>query len=132
MGRGLTRTQHIAVSLAGPAAGLIFYILVLELTRRLIPLGLGALLRTDNALRLVIFGALHDLIFIKPVVDDLQPGPGAAARWRAGVARRASRPRLVGTARLIGATLAHVAVAVYAVQTGRLYTAILFGYLNLR
>ena len=127
MGRGLTRKQHIAVSLAGPAAGLILYILVLELTRRLLPLGLGAILRSNTALRLVIFAALHDLIFINlwwtvyNLIPVLPLDGGQVLRDLLG-------PRLLGTARLIGAACA-VAVAVYSVQIGQLYTAILFGYL---
>ena len=127
MGRGLTRTQHIAVSLAGPAAGLILYTLVLELTHRLIPLGLGALLQTDTALSLVLLKALNYLIFINlwwTIYNLLPVLPLDGGQ----VLRDLLGPRLIGTARLIGATCA-VAVAVYSVQIGQLYTAILFGYL---
>ena len=127
LGRGLTRRQNIAISLAGPAAGLLFYMGVEELTRRLGPLGLDRFLDADNALSLVLYMARRYLLLINlwwtiyNLIPVLPLDGGQVLRDVLG-------PRNLATARLIGALCA-VAVAFYSVQNGQIYTAVLFGYL---
>jgi Zn-dependent protease len=126
-GRGLTRRQHIAVSLAGPAAGLLLYMVVRELARRLLPLGLGALPGAGTGLSLVLYQALAYLLFINlywtiyNLIPVLPLDGGQVLRDVLG-------PRFIGTVRIIGAICA-VAVAFYAARVGQLYMALLFGYL---
>ena len=132
-GGGLTRAQHIVVSLAGPTAGYALYLVVRVFSHRIGLLGLGTFFDNETPASLAAWEALRDLSFINfywtlfNLIPVLPLDGGQILRDALG-------PRLLGPARIIGVVCA-IAVCLYAVEVGQIYLAFLFGYLayvNLR
>ncbi len=124
LGGGLTRAQHIAVSLAGPAAGFALYLAVRVCARRL---GMAGFFDAETTGNLAATEAIANLIFINfwwTLYNLLPVLPLDGGQ----VLRDVLGPRLLGTARVIGIVCA-VAVAAYAATIGQVYMALLFAYL---
>ena len=124
LGGGLTRAQHIAVSLAGPAAGFALYLVVRVFARRL---GMAGLFDAETTGSLAAIAAIDNLVFINlwwtiyNLIPILPLDGGQVLRDVLG-------PRHLNTARLIGAACG-AAVAAYAALHNQIYMAFLFGYL---
>ncbi len=126
-GRELSRGQHIYVSLAGPAAGLLTLMCVLAARYWLATTSLGDWAESGPMTSLVVGEAIRDLIWTNGAwtlfnLLPILPLDGGQ------VLRDVLGPRLRTTARSIGGVCA-VACALLAFQFGQPYIAFFLGYL---